>query len=59
MGAQTGIGGLKERRVDGKKVEKKNAINRQISDTPLEMSEGAGFYSLKNIRTAQNTFLDI
>jgi len=57
QGAITGIGGLKERRADGKRIEKANGLLTKI--TACKMEEGAGFFNLRNIKTSHDTFLDI
>ena len=57
--ACSGIGGLREKRRDGKKVEKTNSLRNSIQSMPMNFNQGAGYYVLKNIRTNQNTFLDI
>lgn len=57
--ARTGLGGLKETRPDGRKIEKKNSLKQQITTMPIDVHCGGGFYSLKNIQATENTFLDI
>ena len=58
-GAQTGIGGLKEKRLDNKTIVKKNSLKQQIVETPIDMQTGGGYYVLRNVQTSQKTFLDI
>ena len=50
---------MKERRQDGKKIEKKNTIKKDILNMSIDTMGGAGYYNLKNVRTNNNTFLDI
>ena len=58
-GARSGIGGLQERRLDGKKIMKKNALGQIICDMDIEAHKGAGFYTLCNIKASKDAFLDI
>lgn len=57
--AKTGIGGIKERRLDGKKIEKPNSLKQYIFSIPIDIKRGGGFYSLQNIKATNDTFLDI
>lgn len=57
--ARSGIGGLQERRHDGKKIEKRNALRHNIYKMNIEALQGAGFYTLRNIKASKDTFLDI
>lgn len=57
--AITGLGGLRERRPDGKKIEKKNMLRKLIEEADVDTYHGGGFYNLKNVQTSSNTFLDI
>jgi hypothetical protein len=57
--AITGLGGLRERRPDGKKIEKKNQLRKMIEESPVDPFQGGGFYTLRNVRASNNTFLDI
>lgn len=58
-GATTGIGGTLEKRMDGKKVEKKNSLYSKVAKMQVDWSVGGGVYTLSNISTPQGTFLDI
>ena len=55
----TGLGGLRERRTDGKKIEKKNQLRRLVGEADIDPTHGGGYYTLKNVQTSSNTFLDI
>ena len=55
----TGLGGLRERRTDGKKIEKLNQLKKLVEEADIDLNYGGGFYSLKNVKTSSNTFLDI
>jgi hypothetical protein len=57
--AFTGIGGLRERRLDGKKVEKKNCLKKLIENAEIDALNGGGFYTLKDVKVTSNTYLDI
>ena len=58
-GARSGIGGLQERRHDGKKIDKRNSLRQIIASMNIETHKGGGFYTLRNIKASKDTFLDI
>ena len=57
--AITGLGGIKERKPYGKKLEKKLPLSKLIAEAEVETNRGAGFYCIKNVQTSSNTFIDI
>ena len=48
-GAQPGIGGLKEKRLDNKTIVKKNSLRQHIVETPIDMKTGGGYHVLRNV----------
>ena len=57
--AITGLGGIKERQPSGLKLEKKLPLRKFIEAADVDTRNGAGFYSIKNVKASMNTFLDI
>lgn len=56
---KAGAGSVKDSRFDGKKLEKSNPLKKLVTTASVDSDAGGGFYSLRNIKTSANTFLDI
>lgn len=55
----TGLGGIKERKPNGQKLEKKVPLRKLIEEAEIDTNHGGSFYCLKNVKASANTFLDI
>lgn len=57
--SMTGLGGIKERKPGGGKLEKKVPLKKLIEEADIDTGNGGSFYCLKNVKASVNTFLDI
>ena len=56
-GAESGSGGLKEKRNDGKAISKGNRLEKDIEE--LELGALGGYFEIFNVKVNQKTFCDI
>ena len=56
-GAESGAGGLKETRNDGKAISKGNQLAQDIQE--LQIGPLGGYFEISNVKVNQKTFYDV